>query len=96
LLIAVLVVVVIIGAGYLYIHGTGSHAGSVPDTSGAQQQAQDYWSTIQHDPHFYTALGAAITAAALMYGWKRIGNVGRYSLLVAIGIALALTFGGHR
>jgi hypothetical protein len=93
LLVAVLIVGILIVGAYFYFHGSGSH-GSLPDTSGAQAQAQDFWSTVQHDPRFYTAVGAAITAAALMYGWKRIGNVGRYSLLIAFGIALAITFGG--
>lgn len=96
MLVVVLIVVVAIIGAYLYIHGSGSH-GSLPDTAGAQAQAQDFWATVQHDPRFYTAVGAAISAAALMYGWKRIGNVGRYTLILLAGIALAITFGGgHR
>lgn len=92
MLVAVLIVVVVIAGVYLYVHGTGSHSGSIPDTSGAQQQAQDFWSTIQHDPHFYLAAASAILATLAIMTWRRIGGWGRGALLVLAGVAFALVF----
>lgn len=91
----ILIAAVVIIGGYLYIHGNSP--GNVPDVGGAGDEAQSYWDTIQHDPRFYTALGAVIVTAVGAYLWKNLKPPARYAVVALIAVGLAYVFfGGKR
>jgi hypothetical protein len=86
----ILIAAVVIIGGYLHIHG--SSPGNVPDVGGAQS----YWDSIQHDPRFYTAVGALIVTAAVAYLWKNLKPPARYAVIALVAVGLAYVFSGGK
>lgn len=91
-MIFVIVVAVVVIGGYFYLNGVGSHSANLPGTD----QAQTYWDQVQHDPHFYTALGAVLVALAVRFLWANMKPPVRYAVVAALTVVLFYVFSkGH-